>query len=98
MSFDPEVPGGYQDADIEMAEMRERASEMIECTSCQEMVHPDDCESVVVHQHRIEGRVVAQDIEDVCKACVEEAEESQVERMIEQQRLDTDGGGRNARW
>ena len=28
--FDPEVPAGYQDADIEMAEMREIANEQYE--------------------------------------------------------------------
>ena len=28
--FDPEVPAGYQDADIEMAEMREAANEEYE--------------------------------------------------------------------
>jgi DnaJ-class molecular chaperone len=30
--FDPEVPAGYQDADIEMAELADRANRM--CTEC----------------------------------------------------------------
>ena len=30
--FDPEVPAGYQDADIEMAELREAANRM--CQAC----------------------------------------------------------------
>lgn len=36
LGWDPEVPAGYQDADIEMRELEERAAEMTDHTKCRE--------------------------------------------------------------
>ena len=48
--YDPEVPAGYQDADIEMAMLAEASGDEPEWPSCGSMYGPVECESDVVNQ------------------------------------------------
>jgi len=86
--FDPEVPAGFQDADIEMAELREAANEAEaeqyeECAACNEEKPLEGGKEVTVHTHRVDGQAVGVDTEWVCADCIDEAEDAQVERQLE---------------
>lgn len=54
--------------------MPEPDEEVDDCFQCHETKPVDEGEGVVVHTHRIEGRAVAQDVEFVCRDCLDEAE------------------------
>jgi hypothetical protein len=44
----------------------------MECDNCGEMKPEKGAESVIVYVHRVEGRAVGVDREDVCADCLEE--------------------------
>jgi len=60
--------------------------EMIECEACHE--EKTEGESVVVYTHRVEGRAVAEDTEWICRDCLNEAEEGELDRKLDAREWD----------
>ncbi len=50
MTFDPEVPAGLQDADIEMAQLAEASGDEEPWPTCESMYGPAGCKRDVTNQ------------------------------------------------
>jgi len=74
-SFDPEVPAGYQDADIEMAELREAAREA-EVTAAP-AAPPRPSRDAAASDREHEGKEMVE-----CEACHEEKPETCGESVV----------------
>lgn len=57
--------------------------EMNDCEACGE--EKEDGETVIVHTHRVEGRGVATDKEWICRDCLNQAEEGELDRKLDAQ-------------